>query len=196
VGFWSEFLRLGGLRFCVFKQWQWLCAALAWRGKGIRVFKTTGAKRTRFFWGQKNPVLLGPKEPGSFGKNPKEPGSFYGVLFFVLYGDYGVKEDQNHHTNILQKVHVENFSPKKSTNMSMSVFPRFVSFIAFFGDSQRWEFKNTTKNFYKKSCLKVFTKNRQNNPKPSFSRFVLSLFGRFSARGARKHHTKNNKKCV
>jgi hypothetical protein len=34
---------------------------------------------------QKNPVLLDPKEPGSFGENPKEPSSFYGVLFVGFF---------------------------------------------------------------------------------------------------------------
>jgi hypothetical protein len=48
----------------------------------LRASDQTEPKRTRFFW----PVLLGPKEPGSFGENPKEPGSFYGVLFVGSFG--------------------------------------------------------------------------------------------------------------
>jgi hypothetical protein len=47
----------------------------------LRAGDQTEPKRTRFFW----PVLLGPKEPGSFGENPKEPGSFYGVLFVGFF---------------------------------------------------------------------------------------------------------------
>jgi hypothetical protein len=47
----------------------------------IRAGDQTEPKITWFFW----PVLLGPKEPGSFGENPKEPGSFYGVLFVGFF---------------------------------------------------------------------------------------------------------------
>lgn len=87
-GFLSEFLRLVGLRFFVCRQWQWLCAAPAWRGKRIRVFKTTGAKRTRFFWGQKNPVLLGRTQKNwvLLEKNRKNQVLFTG---FFLWGYFG-----------------------------------------------------------------------------------------------------------
>jgi hypothetical protein len=48
---------------------------------------------------------------------------------------------------LLQKFNVENFSQKKTTKKSMSVFPRlFFGFVAFSGVSSRREFKNTTKN--------------------------------------------------
>jgi hypothetical protein len=74
----------------------------------------------------------------------------------------------------------------------MSVFPRFFLFYRVFGCFQRWEFKNTTKNvLQKKSCRKVFTKNSTKNPKPTFSRIVLSRFRAFLDEGRSKTRQKN-----
>jgi hypothetical protein len=59
---------------------------------------------------------------------------------------------------------------KKSTNISMSGFPRlFVCFIAFSGVSQRREFKTPQKTFYKEIVYKTTDKKS----KTGFSRFVL-----------------------
>jgi hypothetical protein len=75
----------------------------------------------------------------------------------------------------LQKVRIENFSKQidKVFNVSFSRF--YFCFVAFFfRASRQWEFKNflhkhfvenlyqkiVSKNFYKKSCRKTFTKNR------------------------------------
>jgi hypothetical protein len=71
-------------------------------------------------------------------------------------------------------------------------FLDFFCFIAFSGVSQRWGFKNTTKNvLQKKSCRKVFTKKSTKNPKPAFSRICFyHVFGRFSIRGGKKHDKK------
>jgi hypothetical protein len=50
-------------------------------------------------------------------------------------------------------------------------------FIAFSGVSQRWEFKNTTKNvLQKKSCREAFTKNRPKTQNRFFSRFCFVTF--------------------
>jgi hypothetical protein len=73
-------------------------------------------------------------------------------------------------------------------------FLDFFCFIAFSGVSQRREFKHTTKNVsQKKSRRKVFTKNSTKNPKPTFSRFLYHVFGRFSMRGVQKHDKKHRK---
>jgi hypothetical protein len=52
------------------------------------------------------------------------------------------------------------------------------------------------KRFTKKSYQKVFTQKSKStkNPKPIFLIFVYHVFGRFSVRGAKKHHPKNLKK--
>jgi hypothetical protein len=64
------------------------------------------------------------------------------------------------------------------------------------GVSQRWQFKNITKNVLpKKSRQKVFTKQSTKNPKPTFSRFFfIHVFGRLSVRGVQKHHKKISEK--
>jgi hypothetical protein len=87
------------------------------------------------------------------------------------------------------------FPKKIDKNFDVSFSSNFC-FIAFSGVSQRWEFKNTTKNvLQKKSCRKVFTKNSTKNPQPTFSRIVFyHVFGRFSMRGVQKHDKKNIKK--
>jgi len=76
--------------------------------------------------------------------------------------------------------------PKKSTKISMSVFPRLFCFISFSGVSQRWEFKSTTKN--------ILQKNRQKIQNHFFSILFYHVFGRFSVRGVQKHHQKISKK--
>jgi hypothetical protein len=69
---------------------------------------------------------------------------------------------------------------RKSTKISVSVFPRLFCFIEFLGLSQRWEFKDTKKTFCKrilsKSVYKKIDKNTQNR---FFSRFVSSRFWAF-----------------
>jgi hypothetical protein len=74
----------------------------------------------------------------------------------------------------------------------------FLDFFLFYrvsGVSQRWEFKNTTKNVLQnKSCRKVFTKNSTKNPKPTFSRFFLSRFWAFLDEGRPKTRLKKCRK--
>jgi hypothetical protein len=84
------------------------------------------------------------------------------------------------------------FPKFQKVHFDVSFSSTFFCFIAFSGVSQRWEFKNTTKNvLQKKSCRKVFPKNSTKNPKPTFSRiFFYHVFGRFSMRGVQKHDKK------
>jgi hypothetical protein len=113
------------------------------------------------------------------------------VRFWVfLLGEGSPKTPLNY---FLQKVHVENFF-QQIDKKPMSVVPQLFCFIAFSGVSQRWEFKNTTKMFYKKSCRKVFTKKLKKNHLKIPNRFFLEcfyhVFGRFSMRGVQKHDKK------
>jgi hypothetical protein len=67
-------------------------------------------------------------------------------------------------------------------------------FVAFLGGSQRWEFKNTTKNvLQKKTCRKAFTKKSTENPKPIFLYFLYHVFGRPSVRGTPPRYKKPKK---
>jgi hypothetical protein len=94
----------------------------------------------------------------------------------------------------LQKVHVENFSQNFDKNFRCQFFLDFFCFIAFSGVSQRWEFKNTTKNVLQKNRRKVFTKNLTKNPKPTFSRNFLSRFWAFLDKGSSKTRLKKYRK--
>jgi hypothetical protein len=111
-----------------------------------------------------------------------------------VFGRFSARGVQKHHKTVFTKSPCRKRFPKKSTKISMSVFPRLFLFYRGFGCSQRWEFKNTTKAFKKKSCPKVFTKNSTNNPNDFFLDFVYHVFGRFSARGVQKHDQKNIEK--
>jgi hypothetical protein len=92
----------------------------------------------------------------------------------------------------LQKVHVENFSRKKRQQFQCQFFLDFFGFIAVSGVSQRWEFKNTTKNVLQKIVSKSFYKKIDKKSKTDFfSNFFYHVFGRFSARGVQKHHKKS-----
>jgi hypothetical protein len=87
-----------------------------------------------------------------------------------------VRGVQKHEKKIEQKVHGENFfrenSQKIDKNFEVSFPSTFFGFIAFEGVTERWEFKNTTKNgLQKKSCRKFLTKKSTKNPKPIFSQF-------------------------
>jgi hypothetical protein len=103
--------------------------------------------------------------------------------------------------------------PKKSTEISMSVFPRLFFCLAFPGVSQRWEFKNTTKTFYKLQMALVAEFLRDNKAardkkiqdQDQFLHGLISIsvhslyfilhtllarLGRFSVRGVQKHDKK------
>jgi hypothetical protein len=95
----------------------------------------------------------------------------------------------------LQQVHAK-ASPRISTKIPMSVFPRLFLFYRVFGCFLAAGVKKTLqKNVLQKgSCRKVFTKNSTKNPKPIVSRFLFyHVFGRFSVRGVRKHDKKYRK---
>jgi hypothetical protein len=86
--------------------------------------------------------------------------------------------------------------PKISTKISMPVFLDFFCFIAFSNVSQRWEFKNTTKNVFQKNRVEKFLqKIRQEIQNRLFLGFYFYyVFGRFSMRGVQKHDKKNREK--
>jgi hypothetical protein len=63
-------------------------------------------------------------------------------------------------------------------------------FAAFSGASQRWEFKNTTSKFVQNVRVEMFYKTIGKQSETETN--IFSIFGRFSARGVRKHH-KNEK---
>jgi hypothetical protein len=65
--------------------------------------------------------------------------------------------------------------------------------IAFSGVFQRWEFKNTTKPFYKTNRVEKFL--QKIDQKSFFSRILFHhVFGRFSARRVQKHEQTNVEK--
>jgi hypothetical protein len=104
------------------------------------------------------------------------------VRFWAFLGKGSSKTPQTY----LYKKSMSKTFPKKSTNISMSVFSRLF-FIAFSGVSQRWEFKSTTKNvLQKKSCRKVCTKIDQESKTDVFSNFILSRFWAFLGEGSSK----------
>jgi hypothetical protein len=79
----------------------------------------------------------------------------------------------------LQIVHVENFFQNFDKVFSMSVFLDFFCFITFSGVSQRWESKNTTKDFLQKKIVsngfhKKFNKKTQTI---FFSIFFITFLG-------------------
>jgi hypothetical protein len=85
----------------------------------------------------------------------------------------------------------------------MSVAPRLFCFIAFSGVSQRWEFKNTTKQCFAACWGRapgvvvlshfVYIETeiiKENAKKLGFFDFFYHVFGRFSVRGVQKHDKK------
>jgi hypothetical protein len=94
-----------------------------------------------------------------------------------------------------KKVHVENFPQKNRQTFRCQVFlDFFFGFLAFSGVSQRWEFKNTTKNVLQKIVSKSSYKKIDKNAKTDFFLvFVSHVFGRFSVRGVQKHQKKFEK---
>jgi hypothetical protein len=87
----------------------------------------------------------------------------------------------------LQKVYKKSMSKNiyKKTTKLQSLMPVPLDF------SQRWEFKNTTKNFGTKSLSKSFYNKTDKNPKPNFLGFVLSCFWVFLGAGSSKTPKKN-----
>ena len=86
---------------------------------------------------------------------------------------------------------------RKSTKISISVFPRFFLFYRVFrcflvtGVKRHYR-----KRFAKKLCRKVFQKNRQKNPKPIFSRFFFITFLGVSRWGELKNTIKKSRKKI
>jgi hypothetical protein len=123
--------------------------------------------------------------------NPKPthpPADFFSSFFGrFAFGRFSVRGVQKHHEHVFAKSQCRKPFRKKSTKISMAVFPRFLS-IVFSGVSQRREFKNTTKHVLQSSRKKFLQKIMTNNPKPIFLSICLNhVFRRFSVRGVRKH---------
>ena len=81
---------------------------------------------------------------------------------------------------------------RKSTKISMSVFPRLFWFYrvirCFLAMGVQKHYK---KRFTKKSCRKVFTnKSTKQSQTDFFSILFYHVFGRFSVRGVQKHDKK------
>jgi hypothetical protein len=130
--------------------------------------------------------------PRTFAKSQTHPPTirtffFLELCFSTFLGVSRQGELKNTTKMFLQKVHVENFSKNFDKNFDVSFSSTFFCFIAFSGVFQRWEFKSTTKHvLQKKSWRKVLTKNSTKNPKPIFSRFLLSRFWAFLGEGSSK----------
>ena len=79
--------------------------------------------------------------------------------------------------------------PKKSTKISMSVFPRLFLFCRVFRCFLAMGVqKHNKKRLTKKSCRKLFTKKSTKKSQTDFfSIFFYHVFGRFSVRGVQKH---------
>jgi hypothetical protein len=76
----------------------------------------------------------------------------------------------------------------------MSVFLRlYFGFIAFSGVSQRWEFKNTTKNVLQKNRVEKFLQKKSTKKSKTdfILGFVLSRFWAFLGEGSAKTQYKN-----
>jgi hypothetical protein len=80
---------------------------------------------------------------------------------------------------------------RKSTKISISVFPRLFGFYrvfrCFLATGVQKHYK---KRFGKKSCRKVFQKIDQKIQNRCFLDFFYHIFGRFSVRGVQKHDKK------
>jgi hypothetical protein len=82
---------------------------------------------------------------------------FVACLFLnYVFGRLSVRGVQKHHKIFLQKLHVENFSQKNRQKFRCQFSLDFFGCIAFSGVSQRWEFKNTTKNVWQKNHVEEF----------------------------------------
>jgi hypothetical protein len=75
------------------------------------------------------------------------PPSLLSSVFFpwLFFGRFSVRGVQKRHKTIFTKSPCRKLFPQKSTKISMAGFPRLLLVFAFSGASQRWEFKNTTK---------------------------------------------------
>jgi hypothetical protein len=83
------------------------------------------------------------------------------------------------------------FSDKNRQKFRCHFFLGFFCFVAFPGVSQRWEFKDTTKNVLETDRVEKFLqKNRPKIQNRLFPGFFYHVFGRFSVRGVQKHDQK------
>jgi hypothetical protein len=109
------------------------------------------------------------------------PAAFFFLLFFSTF--LGVSWQGEFKNTI--KSPCRRLFPKKSTKISMSVFPRLFLFYRVFGCfSATGVQKHYKKRFGKKSCRNVFTEKKiDQKSKTYFSRFFSHVFWRFLLRG-------------
>jgi hypothetical protein len=85
--------------------------------------------------------------------------------------------------------------PKKRQKCRCQFFLDFFCFIAFSGVSQRWEFKNTTKNRFAKNRVEKFLQKIDKKSKTNFfSNFFYHVFWAFLGEGSSKTRLKNREK--
>jgi hypothetical protein len=127
--------------------------------------------------------------PADFFLGPFPVEHFFFSTFLVLsrWGEF-----KNTTKMFLQKAHVKNFFPKIDKNFNVSVSSNYFLFSRLFVCfSAMGVPKYYKKRFENKSCRKVFTKKSTKNRKPIFLGFFYPVFGRFSVRRVKKHHTIN-----
>jgi hypothetical protein len=78
-------------------------------------------------------------------------------FFPHVFGRFSVRGVQKHHSNIFAKSPCRKKNPGKiNKTFDVSFSSIFFGFIAFSGASQRWEFKNTTKNVLQENRVGKF----------------------------------------
>jgi amino acid transporter len=88
------------------------------------------------------------------------PWAFFLVRFWAFLGKGSSKTPQKY---FYKKSMSKTFSKKIENFVGVSFSSIFFCFIAFSGVSQRWEFKNTTKNILRKTSVEKFL--QKNRPK-------------------------------
>jgi hypothetical protein len=150
---------------------------------------TTGVADFCFFGGP--PKIDGP--PRTFAKSQTHLPTiqlFFLIFFKSVFGRFLASMARGVYKNIFAKRPRRQLFPKKTTKISMSVFPRFFYFIAFSGVSQRWKLKKTTTNVLQKNRVERFLQKIR----PKIQTDLFSIFFGVSRRGDFKNTTKNIEK--
>jgi hypothetical protein len=105
------------------------------------------------------------------------------VFALLVFGRFSARGVKKHHTNIFAKSPCRKLFPKKTTKISMSVFPRL--FVLFYRSFRRFSAMGVQKH------KKIVSKSLKKNSTKIQNRFVLDLFyhvfGRFSVRKVQTH---------
>jgi hypothetical protein len=84
----------------------------------------------------------------------------------------------------VQKFHVEKVFQRNRQKIRCQGFLDFFCFVAFLVVSQRWEFKNTSKNVLQTDCVKKKYKTNDKKSKTDFfSIFLITFLGVFLGEG-------------